>query len=136
MEEEVLEKFTEFLEANDRIANDCKAALHFAHDPEVIKALEFLNRLNNLAEKYQFQSRDIILLLDPSYGGYVSNEVQFNALIPKRKPRQVKCYRNPHTGEVLETRGANHKLLKQWKAEYGAKVVEDWRDQPSLGSRE
>lgn len=26
-----------------------------------------------------------------------------------RKPRQVKIYKNPHTGEVVETKGGNYK---------------------------
>lgn len=29
-----------------------------------------------------------------------------------RKPRQVKVYKKPHTGEVVETKGGNHKTLK------------------------
>jgi len=38
----------------------------------------------------------------------------------------VKVYRNPHNGELIETKGGNHKLLKQWKQEYGAQEVESW----------
>ncbi|VVQ15469.1 hypothetical protein PS914_05737 [Pseudomonas fluorescens] len=43
-----------------------------------------------------------------------------------RKPRQVKVYKNPHTGEVVETKGGNHKTLKEWKAEHGSATVESW----------
>lgn len=128
MQEEILEKFTEFLAANNRIANECEAALPLARDPEVIKAFQFLSKLNVLAKKYQFEPCDIILLLDPSHAADIPNEEGLNASTLKRKPRQVKCYRNPHTGQVIETRGANHKLLKQWKAVHGAKTVEGWRD--------
>lgn len=39
---------------------------------------------------------------------------------------QVKQYKNPHNGEIIETKGGNHKLLKEWKAEYGSDVVEGW----------
>jgi hypothetical protein len=42
------------------------------------------------------------------------------------KPRQVKIYKNPHTGEVVETKGGNHKTLKEWKAEHGSATVESW----------
>jgi len=128
MREDMLEKFTEFLAANDRIANDCKAALPLARDPEVIKAFQFLSKLDVLAKKYQFEPSDIILLLDPSYAVETRGEEGLNALTLKRKPRQVKRYRNPHTGELIETRGANHKLLKQWKEAHGAKTVEAWRE--------
>jgi hypothetical protein len=43
-----------------------------------------------------------------------------------RRARQVKVYKNPHNGEVIETKGGNHKLLKEWKAEYGSGKVESW----------
>lgn len=45
------------------------------------------------------------------------------------RTRQVKIYKNPHNGEKIETKGGNHKLLKQWKAEHGAGEVESWRSQ-------
>ncbi len=42
------------------------------------------------------------------------------------KPRVLKVYKNPNTGEVIETEGGNHRGLKEWKAEHGADVVEGW----------
>lgn len=44
----------------------------------------------------------------------------------RRRVRQVKLYKNPHNGEIIETKGGNHKLLKEWKAEYGSDTVESW----------
>jgi hypothetical protein len=46
-----------------------------------------------------------------------------------RRPREypVKRYKNPHTGDVIETRGGNHTVLKKWKSTYGGAVVEGWR---------
>ncbi|MDT8925047.1 histone-like nucleoid-structuring protein, MvaT/MvaU family [Pseudomonas taiwanensis] len=43
-----------------------------------------------------------------------------------RKARVVKKYKNPHSGETVETKGGNHRVLKEWKAQYGADVVEGW----------
>jgi hypothetical protein len=37
-----------------------------------------------------------------------------------------KVYKNPHTGEVVETKGGNHNQLKEWKAEHGSETVESW----------
>ncbi|MFJ6826234.1 DNA binding protein [Pseudomonas sp. NPDC090964] len=45
-----------------------------------------------------------------------------------RKGRPMMRYRNPLTGEVLETKGTNHKTLRQWKAAHGRDVVESWRE--------
>lgn len=44
----------------------------------------------------------------------------------QRKPREVKRYKHPHSGEIVETKGGNHKILKQWKQEHGSDVVESW----------
>jgi hypothetical protein len=43
-----------------------------------------------------------------------------------RKARTLKKYKNPHSGETVETKGGNHKVLKEWKAKYGAETVESW----------
>ena len=43
------------------------------------------------------------------------------------KPRDMKIYVHPQSGERIETKGGNHKQLKEWKAQHGAEVVEGWR---------
>lgn len=40
--------------------------------------------------------------------------------------RQTKVYTNPHTGEVVRTRGSNHRILNEWRREYGPEVVDEW----------
>ena len=43
-----------------------------------------------------------------------------------RKPRQLKVFKNPETGETVETRGGNHKVLKAWKIQYDLRNIDDW----------
>ena len=64
--------------------------------------------------------RNVIALLDPQVGK--------GAAAPKgaRKARALKRYKNPNNGEVIETKGGNHKVLKAWKEQYGAEKVETW----------
>lgn len=98
-------------------------------DPEVAKSLEFLRRLEVIATKYQFSIRDIILLLDPSQMDklqLVSSGRVFEEPARPKSIRPLKIYINPHTGQRIETRGANHSVLKSWKLEYGAQVVNSW----------
>lgn len=40
--------------------------------------------------------------------------------------RRMKRYRNPHTGEVVHTRGANHRTLNLWRQKYGRDMVDSW----------
>jgi hypothetical protein len=44
----------------------------------------------------------------------------------QRRRRKLKIYTHPVTGEIVKTRGANHKILKAWKAEHGGETVESW----------
>lgn len=46
--------------------------------------------------------------------------------VRKRRRRKLKIYTHPVTGEVVKTRGANHRILKAWKAEHGSATVEGW----------
>ncbi|WP_434775473.1 histone-like nucleoid-structuring protein, MvaT/MvaU family [Pseudomonas oryzihabitans] len=71
--------------------------------------------------EYQLTANEVFAILDPSMALQVKGELK-----TKRRPRCTKIYRHPGTGATIETRGANHKLLKQWKAEYGAATVESW----------
>lgn len=89
------------------------------------REMEFEEKLRALMGEYQKSLRDISALLDPQG---VSTKVK-NAKAPTgntRQPRRVKRFKNPHTGEVIETKGGNHKTLKEWKAEHGSDNVESW----------
>src|SRR5690606_1415489 len=43
-----------------------------------------------------------------------------------KRARRVNQYKNPHNGEVIETKGGNHNTLKERKAKRGSDAVEDW----------
>ena len=92
------------------------------------REIEFEQKLRNLLGEYGYSLRNIIAILDPQ----VSTRRAAAAAEPKagtRKPRDVKIYKNPNSGELIETKGGNHRQLKEWKNEFGADVVESWRTQ-------
>ncbi|MOA27653.1 hypothetical protein D3C78_1485400 [compost metagenome] len=74
-----------------------------------------------LAE-YNYSLPAVINLLDPQAARRAAVESKAGT----RRPRQVKVYKNPHTGEMVETKGCNHKTLKEWKGQYGSATVESW----------
>ena len=110
---------------------------------KLAKELEQLEQNESLKEEIQFKD-DLLALLE-KYGR--SFEDAFSVLAteapsltkttgkPKGKrsssgqPRPLQVYTNPHTKEVVETRGANHKTLKEWRKKYGADKVAEWRQQ-------
>lgn len=88
------------------------------------KELEFEKKLRDLMNEYQRSLPDIIGLLDPSLLPDKARATK-SATAGKRT-RRIKQYKNPHTGDVIETKGGNHKTLKEWKAEWGNEAVESW----------
>lgn len=91
------------------------------NDEKLKKEIEFENKLRALLAEYNYSLRNVIALLDPSAG-----KASVAAVKGARRERTVKRYKNPNTGEVIETKGGNHKVLKAWKTEHGADVVETW----------
>lgn len=85
--------------------------------------LEFKEKLDALMKEFDKSATDVIKLLDP--------QPQSAAKAPSssttvRRKRKLKIYKNPNTGEVVETRGGNQKTLKAWKDEFGSETVESW----------
>lgn len=75
-------------------------------DSGLKKEIEFESKRRALLNQYGFSMKHIISSLDPqsSKRGTAST-----ATPGPSKARQLKAYKNPHTGEVVETEGGNHK---------------------------
>jgi len=118
-----MSKLAEFRQLEKHLAEQLQALEALKGDAGLKKEIEFESKLRDLLAKYGYSLKDVINLLDPHAGRRPS------APEPKsgaRRARQVKVYKNPHTGEVIETKGGNHKGLKEWKAKHGADTVESW----------
>jgi len=95
-------------------------------DPKLKTELEFEQKLKELLAAYSKSLRDVIALLDPASA---SHKFAKPAAKGARKARELKIYKNPHSEEIVQTKGGNHRTLKQWKDQYGAETVEGWRQQ-------
>ncbi|EOG1042952.1 histone-like nucleoid-structuring protein MvaT [Pseudomonas aeruginosa] len=95
------------------------------NNDQLKKELEFSEKLRELMGQYGKSLRDVIAILDPE-----SARKPRLAVTPAggRRNRKVKRYTNPHSNEVIETKGGNHKTLKEWKAKWGADTVESWAE--------
>lgn len=89
-------------------------------DDRLKAEIEFEQKLRALMAEYGKSLPSVIAILDPQ-------SAKKGAVEPvKRRERQEKVYKNPNNGEVVITKGGNNKVLKAWKAEHGADVVEGW----------
>lgn len=118
-----MSRLAEFRQLEQKLAAQLAELEAMKGSSELQKEIEFETKLRDLLAKYGFNLRDIINLLDPQSGRRAAPGVVEKA---PRRARQVKQYKNPHTGEVIETKGGNHSKLKSWKAEYGSDEVESW----------
>lgn len=91
-------------------------------NPELQRDIAFRDQLEALMGEYEKSAADVLAIIDPQ--GQMTPKTK-----GKRRGRALKVYRNPNTGEVVETRGGNHKTLKAWKAEHGSDTVEGWVEQ-------
>ncbi len=91
---------------------------------ELQREIQFETKLRDLLAEYGYGLRDVINILDLQASRRAAAPVA--AEKARRRARQVKRFKNPHSGEVIETKGGNYKKLKEWKAEYGSDEVESW----------
>ncbi|HKS12848.1 MAG TPA: histone-like nucleoid-structuring protein MvaT [Pseudomonas sp.] len=112
--------------ATEEAIKELQARLqNLSQDDKLKKELEFEGELRTLMGKHSKSLRDIIALLDPDAKLNKAPRGVAKTTGTKRA-RKVKQYKNPHNGEVIETKGGNHKTLKEWKAKWGGDEVESW----------
>jgi hypothetical protein len=121
-----MSKLAEFRKLEQDLAEQLATLEALKGDTGLQREMEFEQKLRALMAEYGHSLRDIIVLLDPSASSRRSQAGSAATVKTARRPRQLKQYKNPHTGEVIETKGGNHKQLKNWKAEHGAETVESW----------
>jgi hypothetical protein len=118
-----MSKLAEYRQLEKHLAEQMQALEALKSDGALKKEIEFETKLRELLDQYGFSLKHIINLLDPQS---TKRGPTPTAAPGTRKPRETKVYKNPHTGEVVETKGGNHKTLKEWKAKHGADEVESW----------
>lgn len=119
-----MSRLAEFRALEQQLAAQLAELEALKNDGALKKEIEFEQKLRGLLGEYGYSLRNVVAILDPQ----AANRRSAPAVETKasRKPRQVKQYKNPHNGETIETKGGNHKVLKEWKAKWGADEVESW----------
>jgi nucleoid DNA-binding protein len=99
-------------------------------DKELRQELDFKEDLKHLMNKHDKSAKDMLEVL-ATMDSSVRNKIEQgggSGNSDGRKKRPMKTYRNPHTGEVVETRGGNHKTLNAWRKQYGKEEVARWQE--------
>lgn len=120
-----MSKLAEFRQLERHLAEQLAALEAMKGDRGLEQEIEFETKLRALLGEYSKSLRDIVSILDPQ-AGHRAGKKSAAPVKATRKARMLKVYKHPHTGEVVETKGGNHKTLKEWKAEHGSDTVESW----------
>ncbi|ARH17930.1 histone-like nucleoid-structuring protein, MvaT/MvaU family [Pseudomonas aeruginosa] len=120
-----MSKLAEFRAAEKALQEQLAYLESFKNDAGLKREIKFEEELKSLMKEYDKNLRDIVSILDPD-SRPVGGKLQARGASSQRKARAVKVYKNPNSGEIVETKGGNHKVLKAWKAEFGNDVVESW----------
>lgn len=119
-----MSKLAEFKALEAQLAAQLKQLDALRDNGELKREIEFEEKLRDLMAEYGIGLRGITDILEPKTNQRSASVAP--AERATRRKRQVKVYKNPETGETVETRGGNHKVLKAWKGQYGAEQVEGW----------
>lgn len=119
-----MSKLAEFRRAERELQKQMALLEQLQADASLQREMEFEDKLKALMGEYGMDLEKVVAILNPQP---VEPEQPAPALVKQRRARQVKVYVQPVTGKRLETKSGNHALLKAWKAEFGAEVVEGWR---------
>ena len=110
--------------ATEEAIKELQERLKSLEQDDKLKRTGIRRELRTLMGTYQKSLRDVISLLDPD--AKIGKSTRTAKAPAGKRARKVKQYKNPHTGEVIETKGGNHKTLKEWKAKWGPEAVESW----------
>lgn len=120
-----MSRLAEYRKLEQLVAQQSASLQALRDDPALEVEIEFETKLLALLGEYSKSLADIRSLLD-SQSSKRSQAVGIKADKRTRRARTVKVYRNPLTGEIVESKGGNHKLLAAWKAQFGHEEVESW----------
>ncbi len=118
-----MSKLAEFKALEAQLAEQLAQLDALKNDDGLKKEIEFENKVRALMAEYGMHLGNVKAILDPQAGRAQPAAKEGRA---PRRERKTKVYLNPHTQETIETKGGNHKLLKEWKEEHGAAEVESW----------
>lgn len=90
---------------------------------ELKQELKFKAAIEKLMDDHSMDAKSVLKVLEG-----IDPNLHAKGVTGPRKARPMMKYTNPHTGEVVKTKGGNHKTLKEWKAEYGEQEVDSWKE--------
>lgn len=115
----IITKYYSKIEALEALKTEIE---QMENSEELKEELKFKSEIEKLMDKHSIDTRGVLKVLEG-----IDPHLHSKGSTGPRKARPLMQYTNPESGEVVKTRGANHKTLKEWREKYGADVVDSWK---------
>ncbi|MBK1872175.1 MULTISPECIES: histone-like nucleoid-structuring protein, MvaT/MvaU family [unclassified Marinobacter] len=106
----------------EQLANEIN---QLEQDQSLKRELAFESSIRELMEEYDKSPKHVLRILAAIDPSIATEKAQGST--GTRAKRPMKTYTNPHTGEVVKTRGGNHKTLNEWRKKHGKEAVQSWQ---------
>ena len=115
-----MNKLAAYIEAKSELESLQKRLEALESDETLKQTLKFQEKLKKLMEEFKVSQDDVLKMW-----GKAESKVKSGS-DKRRGTRALKTYKNPKSGEVVKTRGGNHKTLNAWRKEFGKEAVDSW----------
>lgn len=117
-----MSKYSTYMETLNAFEEMKRRVESLKQDPEVNKVIDFQNKLVQLMDQHGVSKADVLQMwgIDAKPAGDKERKSG------KGGTRPLKVYKNPNSGEVVKTKGGNHKVLNAWREQYGKETVDSW----------
>lgn len=122
-----LQKLADFRKLQNALEQQQKIFNEMQGDPQIQDAIKFTKDLHAFLKKHDKSIADAILALNPLASALqVDSFLCAGTATTTRYYKPLKRYVNPHSGEVVESKGGSNKTLMKWKRQWGRSVVATW----------
>lgn len=123
-------KYIDYVERAQEInqeREDLKRMEEALPDSKIAEVIDHaLSIANECNEQIRVSLEKAGLLDEVTIRVQIPGEEHASAVESTSRKRREKRYINPHTGDVVVTRGGNQKTIQAWKARWGNEEVESW----------
>ena len=114
-----MNKLVKYNEVKSQVEQLSRRMQELENDESLKKLLRFSDELEQLMQSFEMSREDVMKL-------WGKEESKLKNSDKRRGKRPLKVYTNPHTNEVVKTKGGNHKILNAWREQYSKEEVDSW----------
>ena len=114
-----MNKIAKYFEAKSSLEQLSRQVEALESDEALQNLLQFKAKLDELMVEFNMSQEDVINLWGIGASKPKTND-------KRRNKRPLKTYINPHSKEIVNTRGGNHRTLNFWREQYGKEEVDNW----------